>query len=137
VALRIDLQQTLVRLGVAWLSEAMWLDKRVEEAQRLAQQALALARERQERGYEAWSLWLLGGMVAPGEASQGTPAEALYRQALVLATELRRRPLQAHCHRSLGRLYGQSGQQQQAQAELTTADALYHNMAMTFWLYQG
>ena len=35
------------------------------------------------------------------------PAEAHYRQALALAEELGMRPLQAHCHLGLGRLYGQ------------------------------
>ena len=35
------------------------------------------------------------------------------------------RPLQAHCHRGLGTLYLKTGQQEQAQAELFTAVALY------------
>jgi hypothetical protein len=40
------------------------------------------------------------------------------------------------CHRSLGRLYNQKGQRQQAQAELAAASALYRAMTMTFWLCQ-
>ena len=47
------------------------------------------------------------------------------------------RPLQAHCHLGLGRLYGQSGQREQARAELTTAIGMYRAMDMTFWLPQA
>jgi hypothetical protein len=46
------------------------------------------------------------------------------------------RPLQAHCHRGLGVLYAATGQQEQACVELTTAIAMYREMAMTFWLPQ-
>ena len=63
-------------------------------------------------------------------------AEAHYRQALALAEELGMRPLQAHCHRSLGTLYAMTGQREQARAELDAATALYRAMDMTFWLPQ-
>ena len=46
------------------------------------------------------------------------------------------RPLQAHCHRSLGTLYATAGQAEQAQAALATAIAMYQSMTMTFWLPQ-
>jgi tetratricopeptide (TPR) repeat protein len=64
-------------------------------------------------------------------------AEGYYQQALALAEELGMRPLQAHCHRSLGILYGQVGRGQQARAALSTAIALYQAMEMTFWLPQA
>jgi hypothetical protein len=44
------------------------------------------------------------------------------------------RPLQAHCHRGLGKLYSQAGQAEQARAELSTAIEMYRDMEMTFWL---
>ncbi len=44
------------------------------------------------------------------------------------------RPLQAHCHRGLGTLYSQTGQVEQARAELSTAIEMYRDMEMTFWL---
>ena len=43
-------------------------------------------------------------------------------------------PLQAHCHRGLGRLYATTGQPEQARVELAAAIALYRAMEMTFWL---
>ena len=64
-------------------------------------------------------------------------AAAHYRQALVLAEELGMRPLVAHCHRGLGRLYGQTGRGTQARAALTAAIDLYRAMDMTFWLPQA
>ena len=44
------------------------------------------------------------------------------------------RPLQAHCHLSLGTLYAKMDQRELARAELSTAIDLYRAMAMTFWL---
>ena len=64
-------------------------------------------------------------------------AEAHYRQALALAEELGMRPLQAHCHLGLGRLYVKTNQREQARAALTTAIDLYRAMDMTFWLPQA
>jgi hypothetical protein len=42
----------------------------------------------------------------------------------------------AHCYLGLGRLYGQTGQREQARTALTTAIDLYRAMDMTFWLPQ-
>jgi predicted RNA polymerase sigma factor len=59
------------------------------------------------------------------------------RQTLALADELGVRPLVAHCHHRLARLYGQMGRREQARAAFPTAIALYRAMAMTFWLSQA
>src|SRR5262245_26352754 len=118
------------------LGEAQMLASRLEEAQALAEQALALAREHQERGNEAYALHLLGDIAARREPPEGEPAVAYYRQALTLANELGMRPLQAHCHCGLGTLYAAIGQREQARAELVTAVEMYRGMEMTFWLPQ-
>jgi hypothetical protein len=47
------------------------------------------------------------------------------------------RPLVAHCHLGLGRLYAQTGRVEQARAALATAIDLYRAMDMTFWLPQA
>jgi tetratricopeptide (TPR) repeat protein len=121
-------------LYVAWLSEASLLAGRREEASAGAARALALARAQQERGHEAWALRLLGEIAARGEPLEVVPAETHYQQALALAEELGMRPLQAHCHRGLGMLYGRTGQREQARTALLTAVELYRAMEMTFWL---
>ena len=82
---------------------------RLEEAHALTERALALAREHQERGRQAYALRLLGEIAAQRDPPEAEPAEAHYRQALALAEELGMRPLQAHCHRGLGTLYATIG----------------------------
>jgi hypothetical protein len=47
------------------------------------------------------------------------------------------RPLQAHCHLSLGTLYATIGQQEHARAELCAAIGLYRAMDKTCWLPQA
>ena len=118
------------------LGEAHLLAGRLEEAHALAERALALAREHQERGNQAYALRLLGDIAAHRDPPDVDQAEAHYRQALALAEELGMRPLQAHCHRGLGTLYATIGQQEQARAELSAAIVLYRAMDMTFWLPQ-
>jgi tetratricopeptide (TPR) repeat protein len=121
-------------LRESWLSEAYLLSGRVEKALRLAEQALKHAQDRQERGYQAWVLRLLGEIHAQQDSLAVAQAETYYRQALALAEALGMRPLQAHCHRGLGTLYAKIGRLKQARAELSTAIELYRAMDMTFWL---
>ena len=44
------------------------------------------------------------------------------------------RPLVAHCHLGLGKLYRRMDKRPEAQEHLTTATALYREMGMGFWL---
>jgi class 3 adenylate cyclase/tetratricopeptide (TPR) repeat protein len=118
------------------LGEAHVLAGRLEEAHALAEHTLALTRRHQERGNEAYALRLLGEIVARHEPPASAQAAVYYHQALALAEELGMRPLQAHCHRGLGTLYAQLGQQKQARTALATAIAMYQSMEMTFWLPQ-
>jgi tetratricopeptide (TPR) repeat protein len=116
------------------LGEAHLLASRLEEAYALAERALALAREHQERGTQAYALRLLGDIAARREPPEVVQAEDHYRQALALAEELGMRPLQAHCHHGLGTLYRQTGHAALARTALSTAVEMYHAMDMTFWL---
>src|SRR5437667_12282204 len=86
------------------LGQARLLSGCLEEAQTLAEQARLFAREYQERGNQAYPLRLLGDIAARRDPPESTPSETSYRDALALAEELGMRPLQAHCHRSLGTL---------------------------------
>ena len=122
---------------VAWLSEVCRLAGRGEEAWQHAHQALDLARQQKARGDEALALHQLGTVHAHAAPPDVAQAEAHYQQALALAEELGMRPLLAHCHLGLGRLYGQTGRGEQARAALTAAIDLYRAMDMTFWLPQA
>ena len=126
--------QDLSRLS---LGEAQMQAGRLEEAHALAEHALALARERQERGHQAYALRLLGEIAARREPLERDQAGDYYRQALALAEELGMRPLVAHCHLGLGTLYRQTGQLAEARAALSTAIELYRAMDMTFWLSEA
>src|SRR5207244_4055401 len=95
---------------------------------------LAHARAHQDRGNQAYALRLLGDIAARRDPLKSEPAETHYRQALALAEELGMRPLVAHCHLGLGKLYAKMGQREQARAELSIAIELYRSMEMTFWL---
>ena len=44
------------------------------------------------------------------------------------------RPLQAHCHLGLGKLFRRTGRLDEARVELATAVALLREMGMAFWL---
>jgi tetratricopeptide (TPR) repeat protein/class 3 adenylate cyclase len=123
-------------LGVAWLGEAYLLANRMAEARVRATRALALAQTRKERANEAWTRCLLGAIAMQCEPLDAMRAEDHYRQALALADALGMRPLVAHCHRSLGTLYAQTGRREQARTALSTAIEMYRAMAMTFWLPQ-
>jgi len=98
---------------------------------------LALAREHQERGHQAYALRLLGDIAAYRAPPGIDQAAVHYRQALSLAEELGMRPLVVHCHLGLGTLYASVSQSEQARAALTTAIAMYRAMDMTFWLPQA
>jgi tetratricopeptide (TPR) repeat protein len=118
------------------LGEAYLLAGRMEGAHRLAERALALSRNRKERGNQAWSLRLLGEIALHGNSPDDALAETHYQQALALAEALGMGPLQAHCHHGLGTLYLQTDRPEQACAALSAALALYRAMDMMFWLPQ-
>jgi hypothetical protein len=44
------------------------------------------------------------------------------------------RPLVAHCHRGLGKLYRRTGKREHAQEHLATAATMYRVVGMTYWL---
>ena len=121
-------------LSVGQLGEAYLLADQFENARGCADRAVSLARGRGERGNEAWALRLLGDIASHQVRPDAATATAHYGAAMTLASELEMRPLVAHCHLGLGRLYGGIGQPEQAKEQLTTATAMYGEMGMTYWL---
>jgi tetratricopeptide (TPR) repeat protein len=119
-----------------WLSEAYLRLGRLDEALAGVMRGLELCRVQAQQGEQAWALRLLGEVYARRQPVEPELAEASYREALTLVETLGMRPLQAHCHRGLGILYGTLGQQEAARGELSTAIALYRDMDMTFWIPQ-
>ena len=119
---------------LAHLGEAYLLASRLEDALTIGGRGLALSRERGHRGSEAWTLRLLGEIASHPDRPDVARAEAHYRAAMALASELGMRPLVAHCHLGLGTLYRRTGDRAKAQEHLTTATTMYREMDMRFWL---
>jgi class 3 adenylate cyclase/tetratricopeptide (TPR) repeat protein len=107
---------------------------RIDEAASHAREALALTRRLGARGSEAHALCLAGDVASTRGAED---AEGYYREALELAGELGMRPLVAHCHLGLGKLYRRTNAREQAREHLTTAMTMYREMDMRFWLEQA
>jgi tetratricopeptide (TPR) repeat protein len=119
---------------LARLAEAHLKAGRADRAFTVAQQARDLAQEHRERWHEANVHRLLAEIELERDSAALDRAESGYRTALALAEQLGMRPLQAHCHLGLGRLYQRRGDPETAAAEGTAARDLFRAMDMTFWV---
>ncbi len=121
-------------LFLAYLAEAHLLARDPDRALAVAQQGLDLARRQKEPGNEAWVLRILGQIAAHGGPPDAEATQRHYCAALTRAEELGMRPLTAHCHLGLGKLYRQIGDGAKADDHLATAATMYREMDMGFWL---
>jgi tetratricopeptide (TPR) repeat protein len=121
-------------MSVIQFGEAYLAADEVENARTCADHAMLLARQRRERGHEAWAYRLQGEIASHPSCAETATAEAHYAAALALASELGMRPLEAHCNFGLGKLYHLAGKRREAQKELKTATTMYSEMNMQFWL---
>src|SRR5262249_3300811 len=117
------------------LAEAYLRSGRTRDAHEQAERALTQARQRGQRGHEAWLRWLLGEITAHDVAASAA-VEGHYREALALATELGMRPLIAHCYRGLGQWHRRTGDRNAAEKHLEVARTLYQEMDAALWLAQ-
>ena len=105
---------------------------RLDDARSLAERAIA--HSPRHPGYLAHAQHLRGDIATYADRFDAKSGEGHYRQALVLAEPRGMRPLVAHCHLGLGKLYRRTGKREQAQEHLTTATTMYRAMDMRFWL---
>jgi len=117
------------------LGRAALLLDRLDEAQSLGERAVKYAPSRY--GVAAGALHLLGDIATHPDRFDAESAEILYRKALALAEPRSMRPLVAHCHLGLGKLYRRTDQREQAREHLTIATGMYREMDMTYWLEQA
>jgi tetratricopeptide (TPR) repeat protein len=116
------------------LGEALLLAEQLRDADAFAARALALARKQGGRDAEAWLLRLIGEIASRSEHHDIETAGSHYQRALAVAQEMGMRPLVAHCHLGLGKLYRRTDQRDQTQVHLATATTMYRQMGMTYWL---
>jgi tetratricopeptide (TPR) repeat protein len=120
-----------------WTGEAYLEADRLDEATQMALRAQDLAQQRRERGRLAEALRLLGDIAVHRDPPEVESAVIHYCKALVAAEELGMRPLQAHCHLGLGKLFHHTGDRAKAAEHLTTAATMYREMDMSFWLEEA
>ncbi len=117
------LGQTCVALG------------RLGQGRHLAERAIEFSAS--HPGFAANGQHLLGEITTHPDRFDAESAEAHYRNALGLAEPRSMRPLIAHCHLGLGKLYRRTEKREQAHEHLTTATTMYCDMDMRFWLEQA
>ncbi len=119
----------LVQLGEACLAVG-----RVADAAAHAAEGLACARQRGERGDEAWALLLHGEIAAGRGPRELDHAREGMRGALALSDELGMHPLATRCRLALGALELDAGQRRQAQVWLASAVTEARSMGIRGWL---
>jgi class 3 adenylate cyclase/tetratricopeptide (TPR) repeat protein len=108
---------------------------RLDEARTLGERAVKDAPSRY--GLAAHALHLFGDIAIHPDRFDAESGAAHYRKALALAEPRGMRPLIAHCHLGLGKLYRRTGNREEAREHLTTATTMYREMDMMFWLEQA
>jgi len=115
------------------LAAAYLLAGRAEEAMRRAQSAVELSTKHEEPANRALALKVLADATVCVDAVGASSAAGHYTKSLVLAGELGMRPLVAHCHAGLGKLYRHTGKRSESDRHRATASTMYSEMAMTYW----
>jgi class 3 adenylate cyclase/tetratricopeptide (TPR) repeat protein len=114
------------------MARACLLLGRLAEARELGRLALGAA-----TGDMPDTRHLLGDIATHGDQFDSESGEAHYQEALTLAEPRDMRPLVAHCHLGLGKLFARMGKREQAREYLTTATTMYREMDMPFWLQEA
>jgi len=128
---------TFQPMSLVYRSEAHLRRGKLAKAVVAAERAAQMSFEYRQNASHAWALWMLGEVSAHSAHLNPEAADARYRESIHSATELGMRPLIAHCHFGLGKLYRRTGRRQEAQKHLVTATTMYREMGMTYWLEQA
>jgi len=118
----------------AQLAQGYLLIGRAQEAALIASHALDTSRRHAQLGREAEALYVLGEVALSHIPADAAKAEDHYRQAIALADGIALRPLVAHCHVGLGKLYRRTGDLQRGKEHLTNGVAMMREMEMGLWL---
>jgi tetratricopeptide (TPR) repeat protein len=122
-------EQHLAYLGAAYL-----LAGRLDAATTWGRIALEASERRGAHRPEAYALKTLGDISTHPDRFDPEYALVHYRKALAIAERLAMRPLVAHCHAGLGKLYRHTDKRDQAQEHLTAATEMYRDMDLHYWL---
>ncbi|HYB40855.1 MAG TPA: AAA family ATPase [Candidatus Methylomirabilis sp.] len=103
---------------------------RIADGERAAQAALDWARKHDERGYEAWALYLGATLAVASGSSTIEQIEEAFGHAMRSARALGMRPLLAHCHGGLADAYARAGQPERAVEERGVARVIREEVGM-------
>jgi class 3 adenylate cyclase/tetratricopeptide (TPR) repeat protein len=107
---------------------------RLDEASRLGDRSVQYSRR--QTGFTAHALRLFGDIATHPDRFDAASGAAHYREALAIARLHGMRPLVAHCHFGLARLYRRIGETEHVRENLIAATMMYREMEMGFWLTQ-
>jgi tetratricopeptide (TPR) repeat protein len=108
---------------------ALQLDQ-LDEARRLADRSLSSSPS--QRGVAAHAQHLLGDVATHPDQFDASRGETHYRKALALAEPAAMRPLMAHCHFGLGKLYRRTGPGEAAHEHMGIATSMYRELGMPY-----
>ncbi|WP_342736298.1 adenylate/guanylate cyclase domain-containing protein [Bradyrhizobium sp. B117] len=117
------------------VSRACLLLGQFDDARRLGRRSVELSQR--QPGFEAHALHLLGDIMTHPNRFDAKIGAAHYRQAMAHAQLHGMRPLVAHCHLGLAKLFERTGELEQSRENLTAATTMYREMEMDFWLEQA
>jgi class 3 adenylate cyclase/tetratricopeptide (TPR) repeat protein len=120
--------------GYGAVGHACLLLGRFDEARRLGERAVEASKR--QPGFAAHAQRLLGDIASHPDQFDPESGAAHYRGAMALAELHKMRPLVAHCHLGVGKLYRRTGKLEHARENLANAATLYREMDMGFWLDQ-
>ena len=106
----------------------------LDHAQVCIQEALKLSHHNGEKNIEGRSRLWLGRVLGKAKTSQLSRAEESIVHGMKLCEELQLRPIYAEGHFLLGDLYADSGQNEKALENLKTAEEMFQEMGMDYWL---
>ena len=104
------------------------------EAGRCARAGLQLAEDCREKYTGAWARIRMGQVLGKSDPTQFQDAERTIREGIRELQELKVKPEYAKAHLCLADLYADAGQHQQALVAAQTAQAMFREMGMDYWL---
>jgi len=106
----------------------------LENARSCVEEALELAQTNNERSVEAESRMWLGRVLGKADISQANEAEECILHGIRIVDELKLKPLTCQGYLSLGELYADTGQRQEALKTLKKAEDAFREMGMDYYL---
>jgi len=106
----------------------------LENAHSIAEEAVKLAHNNNERDIEGIARASLGRILLRVDPSQSVKAEECILQGIELMEELKLKPLYSQGYLYLGELYADTGQKEKAFETLKMAEGAFQEMGMDYWL---